>query len=188
MTGNEMFLLKRGCGALGLDEIAKEIKEKEDNAMAMEFTKCIGELLKKNGVVPKIKQYGCDFYGENSFQSRFGVIIDELDFTEHDKVFEDEMEILKTQIESYKNSLYSNVKRIGELKCKNELLKQRIAELESTETETCENEPKISDSAPSREWYENRHQTDCIEINRLNTTIDVLIHKVEYLRQFSGLE
>lgn len=35
---------------------------------------------------------------------------------------------------------------------------------------------------------EDRHQSDCIEINRLNTTIDVLIHKVEYLRQFAGLE
>lgn len=35
---------------------------------------------------------------------------------------------------------------------------------------------------------EDRHQSDCIEINRLNTTIDVLIHKVEYLRKFAGLE
>ena len=35
---------------------------------------------------------------------------------------------------------------------------------------------------------EDKHQSDCIEINRLNTTIDVLIHKVEYLRQFAGLE
>lgn len=29
MIGNEMFLLKRGCGALGLDEIAKDIQEKK---------------------------------------------------------------------------------------------------------------------------------------------------------------
>ena len=35
---------------------------------------------------------------------------------------------------------------------------------------------------------EDKHQSDCIEINRLNTAIDVLIHKVEYLRQFVGLE
>jgi hypothetical protein len=35
---------------------------------------------------------------------------------------------------------------------------------------------------------EDRQQADCITINRLNTTIDVLIHKIEYLRQFAGLE
>lgn len=69
-----------------------------------------------------------------------------------------------------------------------EKLKQRIAELESKETETCEKDPVLDDCRPSMEWYENRHQSDCIEINRLNTTIDVLIHKVEYLRQFAGLE
>ena len=69
-----------------------------------------------------------------------------------------------------------------------EKLKQRIAELESMETETCEKEPISDDCRPSMEWYENRHQSDCSEINRLNTTIDVLIHKVEYLRQFAGLE
>ena len=67
-------------------------------------------------------------------------------------------------------------------------LKQRIAELESKEMETCEKETISDDCRPSMEWYENRHQSDCIEINRLNTTIDVLIHKVEYLRQFAGLE
>lgn len=67
-------------------------------------------------------------------------------------------------------------------------LKERIAELESRETETCEKEPISDDCRPSMEWYDNRHQSDCIEINRLNTTIDVLIHKVEYLRQFARLE
>ena len=82
-----------------IEKIAKDIRDREDNTMAMEFTKCIAELLKKNGVVAKIKKYGCDFYGENSFKSKFGFIIDELDFSEHDKVFKDEIERLKRQIE-----------------------------------------------------------------------------------------
>ncbi len=103
-----------------IDEIVKDIKEQEDNAMAMEFTKCIGELLKKNGVVPKIKQYGCDFYGENSFQSRFGVIIDELDFSEHDKQFKERIGFLTRK----------NEKLFDE----NASLKQRIAEFESKES------------------------------------------------------
>lgn len=88
-----------------IDEIVKYITKKKDNAIAMEFTKCIGELLKNNGVVPKIKQYGCDFYGENSFQSKFGVIIDELDFSEHDKVFEDKIAKLENQIRIYESKI-----------------------------------------------------------------------------------
>ena len=64
---------------------------------------------------------------------------------------------------------------------------QKCEKLESNETEICEKEPKVSGSAPSIEWYEDRHQSDCIEINRLNTTIDVLIDKYSRLRQQIGL-
>ena len=132
-----------------IDEIVKDIKDRQDNAMAMEFTKCIGELLKKNGVTPKIKQYGCDFYGENSFSSKYGVIIDELDFSEHDKAFEDKIVELKKDYKTasellgkYQRENESLKKRIQELDTidtiridENRKLKQRIAELESKETE-----------------------------------------------------
>ena len=106
-----------------IDEIVKDIKDRQDNAMAMEFTKCIGELLKKNGVTPKIKQYGCDFYGENSFSSKYGVIVDELDFSEHDKVFEDKIAELE---KDYKTAS----ELLGKYQQENESLKQRIDELE----------------------------------------------------------
>lgn len=119
-----------------IDEIAKDIRDKQDNAMAMEFTKCIGELLKKNGVMPKIKQFGCDFYGENGFQSRFGVVIDELDFTEHDKVFEDEIADLKQRIRELIKEKDEYKRKCNDFGFKNQELKQRIAELESKETET----------------------------------------------------
>ena len=130
----------------------------------------------------------------------------ELDFSEHDKVFEDKIKKLREECdklhkqlmetekdmqkenESLKQKLSNKDKKIAELTWKNDELQQRIAELESKETETCEKEPISNDCRPSIEWYDNRHQSDCIEINRLNTTIDVLIHKVEYLRQFAGLE
>ena len=121
-----------------------------------------------------------------------------------------ELENFSCQAEQETESLFEKLKqRIAELESENESLNQSInkittsrsewidkavewqqkcEKLESKETEICEKEPKVSGSAPSIEWYENRHQSDCIEINRLNTTIDVLIHKVEYLRQFAGLE
>ena len=133
------------------DRIAKDIQEQKNNAMAMEFTKCIGELLKKNGVTPKIKQYGCDFYGENSFSSKYGVIVDELDFSEHDKAFEDKIaklekevaewkaearEIKKNrdeQLKSFRKAVepYVDILHMHETIAE---LKQRIAELESGKT------------------------------------------------------
>ena len=237
-----------------IDEIVKDIRDRQDNAMAMEFTKCIEELLRKNSVVPKMTEYTSNFETENTFKTRYGVSIDELDFSEHDKVFEDKIAELKKDYKTasellgkYQRENESLKKRIQELdtidtiridenrelkqrisglekeleewkeearavkKNRDEQLKnfreavepyadvanmhetigelkQRIAELESNEMETCEKEPISDDCRPSMEWYENRHQSDCIEINRLNTTIDVLIHKVEYLRQFAGLE
>lgn len=81
------------------DRIIKDIQEQKENAMAMEFTKCIRELLKKNGVVPKITEYTRENVRENSIEHRYGVSIDGLDFTEHDKGFKDEIERLKRQIE-----------------------------------------------------------------------------------------
>ena len=106
------------------DRIAKDIRERQDNAIAMEFTKCIGELLRKNGITPKIKQYGCDFYGENSFSSKYGVIIDELDFSEHDKVFENKIAELK---KDYKTAS----ELLGKYQQENESLKKRVVELEN---------------------------------------------------------
>ena len=90
---------------------------------------------------------------------------------------------LEENVGYYKDSLARTAKNCDKLYHENKELKQRIAELESEGTKT------IDDCKQSSvEWYDNRHQSDCIEINRLNTTIDVLIHKVEYLRQFAGLE
>ena len=162
----------------------------------------------------------------------------ELDFSEHDKVFEDKIAKLEKEnkaLNSYlvqreqdstdmimklKQEKSDKNEKIAELACENESLKQRIAELESKETETLDEVPdsitidgyKCKIIKTERGLYisrdeiysiidkekeplkqkckklEDRHQSDCIEINRLNTTIDVLIHKVEYLRQFAGLE
>lgn len=110
------------------------------------------------------------------------------DFSEHDKVFEDKIAEQKNEISMLKALIDNYRDAESKLFDENKELKQRIAELESKETETCEKEPISDDARPSIEWYDNRHQSDCIEINRLNTTIDVLVHKVEYLRQFAGLE
>ena len=220
-----------------IDEIVKDITKKKDNAMAMEFTKCIGGLLRKNGVVPKMTEYTGSFETNKTFGTRYGVTIDELDFSEHDKVFEDKIAKLEKELEEWKEEArvvkkqrdeqlksfrkavepYVDILHMHETIAE---LKQRIAELESKETESVNEMPdsitidgykcKIiktksglyisrdeiysiidKEKEPLKQKckeLENRHQSDCNEINRLNTTIDVLIHKVEYLRQFAGLE
>ena len=210
-----------------IDEIVKDIQEKKDNAMAMEFTKNIGDLLLKNDVKVKITEYTKEIDENNSieatYESRYGISIDELDFSEHDKVFEDKIAELERTI----NHELGNWDKLGityqeilDMKAENEKLTQRIAELESMEMENVNEMPdsitidgykcKIiktesglyisrdeiysiidKEKEPLKQKckeLEDKHQSDCIEINRLNTAIDVLIHKVEYLRQFAGLE
>lgn len=109
----------------------------------------IVELMVKNGVTTK--------FSENLFKN----LIDdepiiELDFSEHDKVFEDKIAKLEKNIGYYKDSFYraekncnklhhknkelkqeksDKNKKIAELAWENESLKQRIDELESRGTE-----------------------------------------------------
>ena len=189
------------------------------------------------------------YYNVNDMeQNGIKVLFDEetilvgFDFSEHDKVFENKIADLEDEITSLKshmlrlrerctddarrhfeNGIYgclTIVNRNGDLELENKELKQRIAELESKETESVNEMPgsitidgykcKIiktksglyisrdeiysiidKEKEPLKQKckeLEDKHQSDCIEINRLNTTIDVLIHKVEYLRQFAGLE
>lgn len=119
------------------DKMVKDIRDRQDNVIAMEFTKCIGELLKKNGVVPKITEYTRNFETDNTFETRYGVSIDELDFSAHDKVFEDKIAELE-HIINHKlgdwDKLGITYQEILGMKAENDLLKQRIAELESMET------------------------------------------------------
>lgn len=72
----------------------------------------------------------------------------------------------------------------------NKKLKKELDELE-TELRVKEDLFKIrgaiSEGQPSVEWYEERHQIDCITINQLHTTIDVLTDKLARLRGQMGL-
>ena len=107
-----------------LDKMVKDIRDRQDNVMAMEFTKCIGELLRKNGVVPKMTEYTRNFETDKTFETRYGVSIDELDFSEHDKAFEDKIAELK---KDYKTAS----ELLGKYQQENESLKKRVVELEN---------------------------------------------------------
>ena len=196
-----------------MDKFIADMDKQKSNAKMKAFTKDIGKMLKENGVVPYLIECESMSVTGTSFAKEIGYVLEKLDFTEHDKVFKNEIAGLKAKIAIKDMDYNTGSELLGKYQQENELLKkriielenfscqaeqeteplveelkQRIAELESRETETSKKEPISDDCRPSIEWYDNRHQSDCIEINRLNTTIDVLIHKVEYLRQFAGLE
>ena len=83
---------------------------------------------------------------------------------------------------------------IDELESDNENLKNEIAKLKQ-HLKSKENLYENEEIPFAYEQYEedliaelqDRHQQDCIEINRLNTVIDVLIDKHSRLRQQIGL-
>ena len=116
-----------------IDEIVKDIRDRQDNAMAMEFTKCIGELLRKNGVLPKITEYTRENVKESSIEKLYGVSIDELDFTEHDKVFEDKIADLEKRIRELIKEKDEYKRKCNDFGFENQELKQRISGLESKE-------------------------------------------------------
>ena len=84
-----------------LSNYVKDIIERKDKETAFGFIKCIGKLLRKNGVVPLIEKYatGEIVKDDSTIEQKYRVAFTGLDFTEHDKKFNDEIESLKRQIE-----------------------------------------------------------------------------------------
>ena len=86
-----------------IEKIVKDIRDREDKELALAFMNVIGLLLRENGVVVKTSRY--EFENDNEsdknkyiIKKEYGVSFDGLDFTEHDKKFNDEIERLKKRI------------------------------------------------------------------------------------------
>ena len=97
-----------------------------------------------------------------------------------------ELDFWKNKVSKLEEECYKKQNEIDELKSDNENLKNEIEELEYI-LDSKEKNQKCEYVAHSIEWLQDRHQQDCIEINRLNTVIDVLIDKHSRLRQQIGL-
>ena len=87
-----------------LEKIAKDIRDREDKELALAFTNVVGSLLRENGVAVKTSRYEFETDNESDknkyiIKKEYGVSFDGLDFTEHDKKFNDEIESLKRRIE-----------------------------------------------------------------------------------------
>ena len=93
-----------------IEKILKDIQDREDREMAYKLVKILSPLFTANGVAVKATKYNiCDQVEVKESCSvdkfnkelvmHYGISIDGLDFTEHDKGFKDEIASLKRQIE-----------------------------------------------------------------------------------------
>ena len=93
-----------------IEKIAKDIRDREDREMAYELVKRLSPLLIANGVTVKTTKYNLDEQvavkeasSVDPFKKEliihYGISIDGLDFTEHDKKFKDEIRQLKHELE-----------------------------------------------------------------------------------------
>lgn len=107
-----------------VDEIIDKFAKCHDNKVAIAFTKSIGELLKLNGVTAHYTEYNSDVMAEDEISKQYGIVFDSLDFTEHDKRFNDEINRLKESIkerDSYINQLKHDIDELKENNATDEL-------------------------------------------------------------------
>ena len=127
-----------------LEKFAEDIQKRKDNAMAMEFTRVICDLLKENGVTVEMTEIEEENHATNKFEVKYGFAFTGFDFSKHDKKVTDEKDAqirgLKRQIEDLESiiaegkkpdiSVSENGVSVG-CECGGyHLAKERIAELE----------------------------------------------------------
>lgn len=82
-----------------VDGIARDILEQKNNAMAMEFTKVICDLLEKYGVRINCTEMKHQNITHNLIEEEYRIVFDSVDFSRHDKEFKDKIEELKKQLD-----------------------------------------------------------------------------------------
>lgn len=130
--------------------------------------------LMKNGVNVPANDISFD-YDSGRFTGDLDTII--LDFSEHDKMVAEEKD-----------------EKIRELKRQIEDLEAIIADGKKPDISVSENGVSVGCECGGYhltkkriEELEDRHQSDCIRINQLLTTIDVLTERYQKLREIHGL-
>lgn len=83
-----------------MNKITRDIFKQKNNAMAMEFTRIICDLLKRYGVYVHCTETK---FGEkittNSIEEQYGIVFDSMDFSQHDKEFTDKIKELEEELE-----------------------------------------------------------------------------------------
>lgn len=83
-----------------MNKITKDILEQKNNAMAMEFTRIICDLLKRYGVYVHCTEIKLsENITHNSIEEQYGIAFDSMDFSQHDKEFTDKIKELEEELE-----------------------------------------------------------------------------------------
>ena len=105
----------RGAIDKEVQKAVDDIVKQKDNAMAMEFTRVIFDLLKENGVTVEMTETEEENHATNKFEVKYGFAFTGFDFSEHDKMVAEE-----------KNKRIAELERqIGVYRERNILLRQR---------------------------------------------------------------
>lgn len=110
-----------------IEELTRNIRKKEDSAAAMEFTKVICGILKENGVSVVARKYIYDRQFNKTFDilsENYGVSIERLDFSKHDKEFSETIDKMQSEIDRLQSEYAEALKKLGERQ-------EKIKELES---------------------------------------------------------
>lgn len=98
-----------------IEKIARDIRDRQDNVMAMEFTRTIAELLRENGIVVHCEQYeDTQEFSGKSIEVKYGVRFDSVDCTKHDRQFTDKIAELEKELSVKENLLKTKDGLCGE--------------------------------------------------------------------------
>ena len=140
-----------------VDEIIDKFAKCHDNKVAIAFTKSIGELLKLNGVTAHYTEYNSDVMAEDEISKQYGIVFDSLDFTEHDKRFNDEINRLKERIKERDSYIKQLEHDFDELKERNETVELPFDAIEVANfliNEECECDMLFTGRKTKRRKYE----------------------------------
>lgn len=138
-----------------IERICRDITDQKNNAMAMEFTRVICELLRENGVyVHCTETKFSENVTHNYIEEKYGIKFDSVDFSEHDKEFVDKIEELQSEVEKYRKAfedakkerdcqIAEYQKKIEELTDEKESLEMRLKLLKSERDDLREEVEKL---------------------------------------------
>lgn len=168
-----------------MNKITKDILEQKNNAMAMEFTRIICDLLKRYGVYVHCTETK---FGEkittNSIEDQYGIVFDSMDFSQHDKEFTDKIKELEEELEK---SNREHAKTLWEF-CDSVKKEDYEKEVNRLQSEAEKYRKAFEDAKKERDCqiaeYRNRTEKDREGLERAKNTITRID---EILRELFGV-
>ena len=114
-----------------IDKICKDIIEQKNKSMAMEFTRIICDLLKRYGVyIICTETKSGENITHNSFEEKWGIVFDSVDFSKHDKEFTDKIKDLKHDLKMTREKIQDLAGENMKLQCERNDYKSKFLEVE----------------------------------------------------------